>query len=104
FLQGLLTNDLLTLEPNRGVYAAYLTPQGRMITDITVLHRGATGLLGLVPPGRGAALAARFDQLIFTEAVTVADVSSDFAEIAITGSAAADVVAAAGGVGVEALA
>ncbi|MGH9147164.1 MAG: hypothetical protein ACRD1Q_10675, partial [Vicinamibacterales bacterium] len=37
FLQGLLTNDIMSLARNRGCYAAWLTPQGRMITDMRVL-------------------------------------------------------------------
>lgn len=103
FLQGLLTNDVSRLGPNHGVYAAYLTPQGRMITDITVLNRGGGRWIGLVPDGRGASLAARFDQLIFTEAVTVADASPEFVEIEVTGPAAAGVVSSVTGAGAEAV-
>ena len=39
FLQGLLTNDIQALMPGTGCYAAWLTPQGRMITDVHVLGR-----------------------------------------------------------------
>lgn len=103
FLQGLLTNDVARLEPGGGVYAAWLTPLGRMVTDMAVLHRGAC-LLGLVSEGLGASLAARFDQLIFTEDLTVSDVSAEFTEIAVTGAAAGDLVAAATGADASALA
>ena len=37
FLQGLLTNDVVALAPGTGCYAAYLTPQGRMIADMHLL-------------------------------------------------------------------
>ena len=35
---ALLTNDVETLAAGKGTYAAYLTPQGRMISDMTVLE------------------------------------------------------------------
>ncbi|MCC7043300.1 MAG: aminomethyltransferase family protein [Acidobacteria bacterium] len=103
FLQGLLTNDVAHLEPGSGVYAAWLTPLGRMVTDITLLHR-RDHLLGLVGEGLGASLAARFDQLIFAENLTVSDASAELVEVAVTGGAAADVVAAATGADAAALA
>ena len=37
WLQGLVTNDVLSLQPGHRVYSAYLTPQGRMITDLWVV-------------------------------------------------------------------
>ncbi|MGI8671712.1 MAG: hypothetical protein ACR2LU_03795, partial [Luteitalea sp.] len=40
WLHGLLTQDVATLAPDRGCYAAYLTPQGRMIADVQVFNRG----------------------------------------------------------------
>src|SRR4051812_15422380 len=45
FLHGLLTNDIAALTPGRGCYAAYLTPQGRMITDLWVYEIGDAILL-----------------------------------------------------------
>ena len=33
FLQGLITNDIERLEPGKGVYAALLTPQGKILFD-----------------------------------------------------------------------
>jgi folate-binding protein YgfZ len=38
-LHGLITNDLLKAEPGRGVYAAMLTPKGRMIADLRAFRR-----------------------------------------------------------------
>ena len=34
FLQALLSNDVASLPAGSGVYATYLTPQGRMIADL----------------------------------------------------------------------
>ncbi len=36
YLHGLLTNDITALKAGEGCYAAYLTPQGRMMTDLAV--------------------------------------------------------------------
>ena len=92
FLQGLFTNDVQPLEAGRGVYAAYLTPQGRMLADLR-LHRNGGAVLAQVAAGRAAALAERFDQLIFTEDVRVTDVSTAVAQVTVVGSAPAAVLA-----------
>jgi folate-binding protein YgfZ len=102
FLQALVSNDVLALEPGQGAYATYLTPQGRMLADLEV-HRRPDSLLCLVPRGRGAELAARFDQLVFSEDVKVTDVSDELTELLIVGAAAAEVVARAFGVDFETL-
>lgn len=36
FLQGLITNDVAQLAPGRGLYAALLTPQGKILFDFLV--------------------------------------------------------------------
>jgi folate-binding protein YgfZ len=92
FLQALLTNDVAALTSGQGAYAAYLTPQGRMIADLEVYHRGASVLCG-VAPGLAEPLAARFDQLIFSEDVRVRDVSGETGEVSIIGGRAAEVAA-----------
>lgn len=96
FLQGLLTNDVATLAPGRGVYAGYLTPNGRMLADIILIDREDT-VMGLVGEGQGPAVATRLDQLIFTEDVQVADVTPVFDEVFVTGGLAAAVVGQAVG-------
>ena len=40
FLQGQVTNDVEALEPGQGCYAAFLTPKGKMLGDLRVLHLG----------------------------------------------------------------
>jgi tRNA-modifying protein YgfZ len=42
FLQGLLTNDVERLTPSEARYAALLTPQGKILFDMIVVH-GASG-------------------------------------------------------------
>ena len=102
FLHALVSNDVSVLAPGQGVYATYLTPQGRMLTDLRIYHRG-DHLLADVPPGTAADLVQRFDQLIFAEDVRVSDVSADVAAIAVVGPRAADVLAGASGADPEAV-
>jgi folate-binding protein YgfZ len=92
FLQGLLTNDILALGPGTGCYAALLAPNGRMIADMRVLERGDRILLD-VSAAQAASLATRFDQLLFSEDVQVADGTAAGTTIGIYGPSAAAVVA-----------
>ena len=62
FLHALLTNDIAALTKGKGVYALYLTPHGRMISDMRVIDAGDRLLLG-VEREIAASLAARFDKL-----------------------------------------
>ena len=72
YLQGLLTNDVLGLEPGTGCYAAYLTPQGRMLADAEVLNIGERLLLDVYLDVREM-LVERFRELVFTEDVQIQD-------------------------------
>jgi folate-binding protein YgfZ len=77
WLQGLVTNDVAALAPGDTCYAAYLTPQGRMITDINVFAREDRLLLDVPAPLAGA-LRDRLDGLIFAEDAQVLDQRTAF--------------------------
>jgi folate-binding protein YgfZ len=94
FLQALVTNDIGTAAAGTGVDAAYLTPQGRMIAMLRVLV-GESSLDVEVAPGQAAALATRFDQLIFAEQVRVTDASVATTAIGVLGGDAAGTIARA---------
>jgi folate-binding protein YgfZ len=91
FLHALVTNDVTGIPAGRGAYAAWLTPQGRMITDLRLL-RDAGKVMAEVPEGLASALASRFDQLIFSEDVRVFDDSAVTRQIVVFGGHAARVV------------
>jgi folate-binding protein YgfZ len=91
YLQGLLTNDIVALKPAQGCYAAYLTPQGRMIADLFVYEVGDLILL-TVPREQKDAVLAKLDQFIFSEDVQLGDVTESFFAIAIVGPDAARIV------------
>jgi folate-binding protein YgfZ len=91
WLQGLVTNDVAALQPGQGCYAAYLTPQGRMISDLRILATREALLLD-VPTVARATVAARFEQFIITEDVVVEDVTARVARLAVHGPASPAVV------------
>src|SRR5438128_3549834 len=82
YLQGLLTNDIAALKPGEGCYAAYLTPQGRMIADLFVYELGDVILL-TVPRRQHRTVLDKLDQFIFSEDVQLGDASDAFTTTAI---------------------
>ena len=99
FLHALLTNDIAQLPVGRGVYAAYLTPQGRMIADVRVVETGNRMLLN-VARDVAAPLAERFDKLIFSEDVHARDASNELVMIGVHGPSAARMIQQATGTSV----
>jgi folate-binding protein YgfZ len=91
WLQGLVTNDVASLAVGEGCYAAYLTPQGRMISDLRVLALDGAFLLD-VPAARRMPVIERFDSFIITEDVTLADVTPDVARLGLHGPLATRVL------------
>lgn len=92
YLQGLLTNDVVALQAGEGCYAAYLTPQGRMIADLYVYELGDVMLLTM-DRGVKEAVLTKLDQFIFSEDVQLGDVTDTFAQIGVVGPDAAATVA-----------
>lgn len=85
FLQALVTNDVAGLQCGESRDALYLTPQGRMITDMRIF-RSETDVLVSVPIALAPVLALRLDVLIFAEDVQVVDASHLIHEITLIGS------------------
>ena len=91
YLNGLLTNDTASLGTGEGVYAAYLTAQGRMIADLWVYELGDVILLALHKDAKDIVL-ARLEQFVFSEDVQLGDVTETFDSVAVVGPRAAAVV------------
>ena len=92
FLQGLITNDIRGLTPQTGLYAALLTPQGKILFDFLVTEGDGAVLLDC-PANRAEALAkrltmyrlrARIDIAIRPQLTVFAGLSGRPAERAIT--------------------
>lgn len=94
YLQGILTNDVAALTPGTGCYAAMLTAQGRMITDMRVLELGDAILLD-VPRDLTGPVRDHLDRFVFSEDVQIEDVSESRAEVGLYGPRALDVLEAA---------
>lgn len=94
YLQGLLTNDIAALQAGTGCYAAWLTPQGRMTTDMHVLESGDMILLD-VPAATRESVLQRLDQFIFTEDVQLGDLTAGLVEVGVHGPRAAELIEAA---------
>lgn len=94
WLQGLLSNDIEALTPGRGCYAAWLTPQGRMLTDAVVLAEDDALHMELPAPLVDGLL-RQLNAAIFAEDVTLADESAQWRTLGVHGVSAAQVVARA---------
>lgn len=94
FLQALLTNEIAALPVNGGTYALYLTPQGRLITDLHVFMRSDCAIAD-VPVENAPALAEVFDRLVFSEDVRGSDVSANLSQSSVIGATAAAALARA---------
>jgi folate-binding protein YgfZ len=93
YLQGILTNDIAALASGTGCYAAMLTAQGRMISDMRVLELGDAILLDL-PSHTAAPIRDRLEQFIFSEDVAVADMTASLRQVGVYGPQASTVLAA----------
>ena len=87
YLHGLLTNDITSLRTGSGCYSAWLTPQGRMLTDMFVLVRDDMILLD-VPAEQAEATLRRLDDYRFSEDVEIAALAADVSAVWIHGPAA----------------
>lgn len=94
WLQGLLTNDVAGLRPGQGCYAACLTPQGRMITDLRVLVLDAAVLIDLPAAVKDAVL-RRLEMFVITEDVQLDDASARLARVSVYGPKAVVITARA---------
>jgi folate-binding protein YgfZ len=96
WLQGLLTNDVASLDEGAICDAAYLTPQGRMITDMRVAHTRERTLLD-VPAPLAESLRARLDGLLFSEDAQIADLTGALHVLDVHGPAAPEAIESLGG-------
>jgi hypothetical protein len=87
FLQGLITNDVEKVSPSRAVYAALLTPQGKILFDFFVAAHGERYLLDCAA-SRKAELHKRLMFYRLRAAVTIEDASDGFDVAVAWGDAA----------------
>ena len=91
YLQGLLTNDIQALTSGTGCYSAWLSPQGRMLTDMHVLESGGMILLD-VPADAVEPTVQRLEQFIFTEDVRVGSLAESMSSVWLHGPRASAIL------------
>ena len=85
FLQGMLTNDVNKLEPGKGLYAALLTPKGKMLADMKVYRHDEFVLLDL-EPGLNEKVRELLVKFRLSYRVSIEDVTESLALISVHGS------------------
>src|SRR5208337_2243454 len=85
FLQGLLTNDVERLEEGAARYAGLLTPQGKILFDMLVVHAPGGAFLIDCAAEQAADLTRRLGFYKLRSKVSIADQSADRAVVAFWG-------------------
>jgi tRNA-modifying protein YgfZ len=84
FLQGLVTGNVLTLEPGEARWAALLSPQGKILFDF-LMSAADDSLLLDVKADKAAELAKRLTMYKLRAKVEIANASAAFVTIALYG-------------------
>jgi folate-binding protein YgfZ len=100
FLHRLTTNDFRSLEPGRGLDAAFVTGKGRILHHVLAFRLAHEILVVNRRPGLGA-LPELLDRFRFTEQVEFVDGSRDRSVLLVLGRRASAVVSAALGASPE---
>ena len=85
-LQGLVTNDLAKLTPQRALFAALLTPQGKILFDFFITLHGGAYLLDTAA-AHAPQLAKRLEMYRLRSRVDITDDSAKFRVLAAWGDA-----------------
>ena len=101
-LTGLVTNDVASLAVGSGLYAAALTPRGKIIADVRIFARDAD-LLVDVPVRAADGWNAMVRKYVNPRTTRYADRGGELADVGLFGAHARDIAAAIGGVSAEAL-
>src|SRR6476620_8483161 len=101
-LTGLVTNDIGALTAGSGLYAAALTPRGKIIADVRVFAR-ESDLLVDVPVRAAAGWLAMIRKFVNPRTTRDADASDALADIGVFGSRARAIVATVSGLSADVL-
>ena len=89
FLQGLISNDIRRVQPDRAIFAALLTPQGKYLFDFFIAERDGALLLE-TERARIDTLIKRLTMYKLRAKVELSDVSDDWRVAALWGDGALD--------------
>jgi folate-binding protein YgfZ len=99
-LTGLVTNDVASLSSGAGLYAAALTPRGKIIADVRIFARNAD-LLVDVPVRAAQGWVGMVKKFVNPRATRYADRTESLANIGVFGTASRSIVAPITGVNQE---
>lgn len=102
-ITGMVTNDVLALRSGTGLYAAALSPKGKIIADPRIFAHDDHLLID-IPPRAWAGWVALVRKYINPRLAPYADVSAEMRQIGVFGRASRRIAAAASGAPVEQLA
>jgi folate-binding protein YgfZ len=91
FLQGMLSNDVKALAAGQGTYAAFLTQQGKVVSDLRVYARDDCFLLDVVA-WQSTALREALERFIVADDVELATPEDDGFLVGVEGPLAGAVV------------
>jgi len=94
FLNGLITNDVKTLEENSWMPAAFPNVQGRLVASVRVVRRGNTFLFDTEPATHSVMLKT-LERFTLAGDFRVRDVTRETAHVSVQGKDSARVVGAA---------
>ncbi|MBL8241524.1 MAG: folate-binding protein YgfZ [Bryobacterales bacterium] len=94
-LHAMTTNHVQQLEPGQGCYAFFLSAQGRIQSDVTILA-AASHLLLDVEPAQREKVFQHLDKYIIADDVTLEDVTEQQTTLALEGPAAQNLLESIG--------
>src|SRR5262249_46351620 len=96
FLQGMLSNDVKSLQPGQGAAAAFLDAHGKVMALLEVYVLEDRLLLEL-PPGLTAQTLERLDKFLISEKAYFETSDESFAVLGVEGPAAEGLLSSLGG-------
>lgn len=94
-LHAMTTNHVQQLEPGQGCYAFFLSAQGRIQSDVTILARPDHLLLD-VEPAQREPIFKHLDKYIIADDVTLEDVTEQETTLAVEGPRAKEILESIG--------
>ncbi|MEX1187146.1 MAG: hypothetical protein WEA80_11205 [Gemmatimonadaceae bacterium] len=90
-LTGLVTNDVLALQPGEGLYAAALTPKGKIVADLRVLRDGDEYLVD-TGPAAAAGWRAMVRKFVNPRVTPFSEITGQTCDLGLFGKRAAELL------------
>lgn len=90
-LTGLVTNDVLALQPGDGLYAAALTPKGKIVADIRILRDGDDYIVD-TGPAAAAGWRAMTRKFVNPRVAPFSEITEETRDVGVFGIRAAELL------------